>query len=309
MSLLAPARSLEADDRAEPLFDDDFLETLEYLHIIARRILSGQMKAERRSRQKGVSVEFADHRPYSPGDDFRFIDWNVYFRTENLFLKLFEEEEDLYIYLLLDCSGSIDFGVPYKFHYLRRLAAAIGYLGLAGLDRVFVVPFHHSLPTGAAGLLTLRGKGKVFRLLHFLETLKPGGPTNLSACMKTFAGSKRKRGLAVVLSDFYDENSVACLNALRYQKFEVFAIHCVSPQETNPELLGDLRLHDTETDRFRDVTLTESMLKRYRRTFDDYCANLERFCRTNQVGYVRCRTDLPFQDTIIRMLRRERFLQ
>ncbi|MDA7867321.1 DUF58 domain-containing protein, partial [Verrucomicrobia bacterium] len=137
------------DDRDSPLFGDNFLETLEYLHIIARKILSGQMKAERRSRQKGVSVEFADHRPYSPGDDFRFIDWNVFFRTEQLFLKLFEEEEDLHIYLLLDCSGSSDFGMPYKFHFLRRMAAAIGYLGLAGLDRVYVVPFTDSLPKTA----------------------------------------------------------------------------------------------------------------------------------------------------------------
>ncbi len=297
------------DDRAEPLFDDNFLETLEYLHIIARKILSGQMKAERRSRQKGVSVEFADHRPYSPGDDFRFIDWNVFFRTDNLFLKLFEEEEDLYIYILLDCSGSMDFGKPYKFHYIRRLAAAIGYLGLAGLDRVFIIPFSSALPKGAAQMLSARGKGKVFRMLDFLQGLKGTGPTNLSASLRTFAGSRRKRGLAIVLSDFYDANSMAGLNALRYQKFEVFAIHCVSPQETNPELLGDLRLHDTETGRFRDVTLTETLLKRYRRTFGEYCEGLEKFCRSSELGYVRCRTDRPFEEIIIQMLRKERFLQ
>jgi uncharacterized protein (DUF58 family) len=306
----APSSPAQIDDRKQPLFDDNFLETLEYLHIVARKILSGQMKAERRSRQKGVSVEFADHRPYAPGDDFRFIDWNVFFRTDNLFLKLFEEEEDLYIYILLDCSGSVDFGVPYKFHYLRRLAAAIGYLGLAGLDRVFIVPFSQTLPKGAASLLSLRGKGKVFRLLDFLENLKPSGPTNMNACMRAFAGSKRKRGLAVVLSDFYDDQgAIAALNALRYQKFEPFVIHCVSPQETNPELLGDLRLLDSETDRFRDVTLTAKLLRKYRETFDAYCSNIERFCRSRAIGYVRCRTDLPFQETIIQMLRREKFLQ
>ncbi|MEO5802960.1 MAG: DUF58 domain-containing protein [Verrucomicrobiota bacterium] len=307
MPLTTPAAAL--DDRAEPLFNDDFLETLEYLHIIARKILSGQLKAERRSRQKGVSVEFADHRPYSPGDDFRFIDWNLFFRTENLFLKLFEEEEDLSIYLLLDCSGSVDFGMPYKFHYLRRMTAALGYLGLAGLDRVFVVPFTDALPKGAAGLLSLRGKGKVFRMLKFLESLKPAGPTNLSACLKTFAASKRKRGLAVVLSDFYDERSIEGLNALRYQKFEVFVVHCISPQETNPELLGDLRLHDTETSRIREVTLTESLLRKYRQTFQNYCDTLENFCRKSEIGYVRARTDLPFQEVVIDMLRRKRFLQ
>lgn len=309
MPTLAPLLTAPLDDRDAPLFGDDFLETLEYLHIIARKILSGQLKAERRSRQKGVSVEFADHRPYSPGDDFRFIDWNVFFRTDNLFLKLFEEEEDLYIYLLLDCSGSVDFGQPYKFHYLRRLAAAIGYLGLASLDRVFVIPFTESLPASAAQQLAIRGKGKVFRLLHFLEKLKATGPTNLAHCMKTFAGSRRKRGLAVVLSDFYDKAATSGLNALRYQKFEVFVIHCVSPQEAEPHLLGDLRLHDTETGRFREVTLTESLLRRYRDAFGQYCASLEQFCRKSEIGYVRCRTDAPFQDIIIRMLRRERFLQ
>src|SRR6476660_7996430 len=113
-ALAAATPPTAADDRTSPLFDDNFLETLEYLHIIARKILSGQLKAERRSRQKGVSVEFADHRPYSPGDDFRFIDWSIFLRTEQLFLKLFEEEEDLHIYLLLDGSGSSDFGMPYK---------------------------------------------------------------------------------------------------------------------------------------------------------------------------------------------------
>jgi len=305
----ATPTGIQTDDRTSPVFGDDFLETLEYLHIVARKILSGQMKAERRSRTKGVSVEFADHRPYAPGDDFRFIDWSIFMRTEHLFLKLFEEEEDLHVYLLLDGSGSSDFGMPYKWHYLRRMAAAIGYLGLAGLDRIFVLPFGASLPKGAAQQLALRGKGKVFRLLHFLETLKATGPTDLGFCLKTFAGSKRKRGLAVVLSDFYDENAITGLNALRYQKFEVFVVHCVSPQETNPELFGDLRLHDTETGRFREVTLTEGLLKRYRQTFNEYCSNLEQFCRKSAIGYVRCRTDSPFEDTIIQMLRREKFLQ
>src|SRR6187399_3016043 len=131
----ATPTTLPTDDRGSPVFGDDFLETLEYLHIVARKILSGQMKAERRSRTKGVSVEFADHRPYAPGDDFRFIDWNVFLRTEQLFLKLFEEEEDLHISLLLDGSCSSAFGTPSTWHYLRRMAAAIGYLGLAGRDR------------------------------------------------------------------------------------------------------------------------------------------------------------------------------
>lgn len=298
------------DDRGQPLFDERFLETLEYLHIIARKILSGQMKAERRSRKKGISVEFADYRPYTPGDDYRFIDWNVFFRTDHLFLKLFEEEEDLTIYLLLDCSGSIDYGMPYKFHYLRRMAAAVGYLGLANLDRVCLVPFTNTLPESASKTLSLRGKGKIFRLLRFLEILEAAGPTDLNACLRAFAGSKRKRGLAVVLSDLYDTKGVIpALNSLRYQKFEVFVIHCVSPQETLPELFGDIRLLDSETQRFRDVTLTGKAMRRYREAFDEYCGTIERYCRSKAIGYVRCRTDMPFEDTVVRMLRHEKFMQ
>lgn len=298
------------DDRNEPLFGDGFMETLDYLHIVARKILSGQMKAERKSKQKGFSVEFADHRPYTPGDDFRFIDWNVFFRTEQLFLKLFEEEEDLQIYILLDCSGSMDFGMPYKFHYARRLAAAIGYLGLASHDRVHVLPFSTAIAQDAANTLRIRGKGKIFQLLRFLETRDAAGETNLATSLKTFAASKRKRGLAVVLSDLYDyEGVVNSINILRIQKFDPYVIHIVSPQEAEPELLGDLKLLDGESDRARDVTVTESMLKKYRTAFADYCAQLERFCRSKEIGYVRCRTEVPFQDTVVHMLRRGKLFQ
>jgi uncharacterized protein (DUF58 family) len=307
---MALATQPYVDDRNEPVFDEKFVEVLEYLHIIARKILSGQMKAERRSRQKGVSVEFMDHRPYAAGDDFRFIDWGVFFRTEQLFLKLFEEEEDLQIYLLLDCSGSMDYGMPYKWHYARRIAAAIGYLGLAQLDRVNVFPFAGTIAQSAADTLRIRGKGKVFRMLDFLESRTAKGVTDLHASLNTFAASRHKRGLAIVISDLYDTKGVmAALNALRFQKFEPYVVHIVSPQEADPALLGDLRLLDSETDRFRDVTLTEALLRKYRDAFGGYCESVERFCRSKEIGYVRCRTDVPFQDTVVHMLRRGKLLQ
>jgi len=304
------ATATDTKKTAEPLFDDNFLETLAYLNIIARKILSGQMKAERRSRQKGVSVEFADHRPYSPGDDFRFIDWSVYFRTDHLFLKLFEEEEDLHIYLLLDCSASMGFGDPDKFIYARRLAAAIAYLGLASMDRVHVIPFVDNVPAGAAESLRIRGKGKVFQLLHFLERCESGGVTDLQTTLQRFSTSKRKRGMAILISDLYDKDGVISgLNALRYQKFDPYVIHLVSPQEVAPELLGDLRLIDGETGRIRDVTLTEGLLKKYRKTFTEHGARMEKFCRSRAMGYARCVTSTPFQDTVVHMLRRGKLLQ
>lgn len=298
------------DDRNAPVFGERFIEVLDYLHIVARKILSGQLKAERRSKQKGVSVEFMDHRPYAPGDDFRFIDWAVFFRTEQLFLKLFEEQEDLHIYLLIDCSGSMDFGMPYKWHYARRLAAAIGYLGLAGLDRVHVMPFSKTVARSAAETLRIRGKGKVFRLLDFLSGLDAQGETDLTGALQGFAAGRHKRGLAVVISDLYDVNGVTgALSALRYQKFDPYVIHVVSPQEAQPELLGDLRLLDGETGRYRDVTLNERLLRRYREAFAGYCASVESLCRSKEIGYVRCRTDVPFQDAIVYMLRRGKLLQ
>jgi uncharacterized protein (DUF58 family) len=306
--MAAPAT--QAAQASEPLFDDDFLETLAYLNIIARKILSGQLKAERRSRQKGVSVEFADHRPYAPGDDFRFIDWSVYFRTDHLFLKLFEEEEDLHIYLLLDCSASMGFGDPDKFIYARRLAATIGYLGLASMDRIHVIPFVDSVPASAAETLRIRGKGKVFQLLHFLDACTSGGATDLQSTLQHFSASKRKRGMAILISDLYDKDGVIPgLNALRYQKFDPYVIHLVSPQEMAPELLGDLRLIDGETGRVRDVTLTEGLLKKYRQTFTEYGDRMEKFCRSRGMGYARCVTSTPFQDTVVHMLRRGKLLQ
>lgn len=310
MTAAAEARAALADDRGEPLFDARFMDLLEYLHVIARKILSGQIKAQRRSRKKGVSPEFADHRPYAPGDDFRFIDWAVFFRTDHLFLKLFEEEEDLHIYLLLDCSGSMDFGMPYKFHYARRLAAAIGYLGLAGLDRVHVLPFSGELARTSGDTLHLRGKGKIHRLMNFLEGCEAAGPTDLASAMGTLASGRHRRGLAVILSDLYDAEGVyRAINTLFYRKFEPYVIHIVSPQETDPTLLGDLRLIDTETGRQRDVTLNEGLLRRYRTVFGKHCDGVEHFCRARGIGYARCSTALPFQDAVLHMLRRGKLFQ
>ena len=306
----APPLQELVDDREEPVFPDDFLQRLAYLHLIARKVLSGELKAEHRSRKKGASIEFADHRPYSPGDDFRFIDWGVYFRTDHLFLKLFEEEEDLPIYILVDASGSMDFGMPYKWHYARRLAAAIAYLGLASMGRVMVVPFTTALPTRGTDWLRLRGKAKVYRLLDFLRGQEAAGETSLSGALTGLAQSKHKRGIAIVVSDLYDnEGLFEALNALRYQKFECFVAHVVSPQEAAPTLLGDVRLIDSETEAVRQVTLTESHLRAYSKRFAEWCASIETFCRQKEIGFVRCRTDIPFDETVVHMLRRGRLFQ
>src|SRR5271170_232508 len=154
------------------LFDSEFLKKLEYLSLISRRVFRGSLLAQRRTMQLGGGIEFADHREYTPGDDFRYLDWNLYARHEELLLKRFQEEEDLHVYLLLDCSRSMSFGTPPKFDLARQVTAALAYIALADLDRIAVVGFANEI---VADFPLTRGKGRVLSLLRFLEGLKPQG--------------------------------------------------------------------------------------------------------------------------------------
>src|SRR3954454_19632894 len=133
---------------ATQLLDPEVLHKLEQLGLVSRRISVGRMKGERKSKRRGSSVEFADHRNYSVGDDLRHIDWNVYGRLDKLFLKLFLEEEDLHFYTLLDTSLSMDFGEPTKLHYGKQVAAALAFIGLVNHDRVVLDSFAAGLSGG-----------------------------------------------------------------------------------------------------------------------------------------------------------------
>src|SRR5882762_10784720 len=128
-----------------PLLEPQFLARLEQLELVSRKIFMGRMKGERRSKRKGQSVEFADYRNYVVGDDLRHLDWNLYARLDRLFLRLFLEEEDLHVYLLIDNSLSMDFGTPSKLHLAKQIAAALGFVGLTNLDRVVVEAFNDKM--------------------------------------------------------------------------------------------------------------------------------------------------------------------
>ena len=185
-----------------PLFDKDFLTRLEYLSIVSRKVFRGQLMAQRRTKQMGGGIEFADHRQYTPGDDFRYVDWNLYARHDELLLKRFQEEEDLHVYLLLDCSRSMSTGDPPKFDLARQVTAALSYIALADLDRVSVYAF-------ADGVLNhfplTRGKARILSLMQFLESLTAdGAATNMTQLAEEFVIRAPRRGLALVLSDLYD---------------------------------------------------------------------------------------------------------
>jgi uncharacterized protein (DUF58 family) len=300
----APRR---AEARRAELFDDDFQKKLESLAIVSRRIFAGRMRAERRSKKKGSGVEFADHRDYTAGDDFRSVDWSIYQRFGKLLVRLYEEEEDLSIYFIVDASTSMSFGDGKKFDQARRLAAALAYVGLANLDRVTIVSATDAV---VARMPTTRGKGRIFKVFEFLSELAPGGTTDLGDAMKTFVAQHKRRGLAVLISDLYDPAGFERgINTLRFAKFEPFVLHVVDQREARPELKGDVRLYDCETGEEREVTVTDSLLDDMAQAFNDYQKSIERFCTSRQVPYFAADVGIPFDELVLRVFRRGGFLR
>src|SRR6058998_1565262 len=191
-----------AAPKNELLLDPGFMARLDQLDLISRKLLAGKMKGERRSKRRGQSVEFADYRNYVVGDDLRFIDWNIYARLDKLFLKLFLEEEDLSLYILVDVSKSCDYGEPHKALYMKQVAAALGYCGLVNYNRVHISAMADGIvaDTGA-----MRGRRRVAQMIDFVSKLQPQGSSHLSEACKRFALAHRHKGVCVIISDFFDK--------------------------------------------------------------------------------------------------------
>jgi len=291
----------------DELFGDDFQRKLDYLALVSKRVFAGRMRAERRTKKSGSGVEFADHRDYQPGDDFRYLDWNVYQRFERLLLRLYEEEEDLAIYLIVDASASMGFGSGEKLRYAKRLAAALAYVGLANLDRVSIIATNDKV---MERMPTTRGKARIFKVFRFLTALEPSGETNLGDALKTFVAQNKRRGLAVLLSDLYDpEGFEKGINVLRYNKFEPFVVHILDPADAKPKLQGDVLLYDCETGDEREVTVTPKVLERFAAAHQEYVQGIARFCGSHQVSHIEASIAVPFDELILRVFRRGGFLR
>jgi uncharacterized protein (DUF58 family) len=289
------------------LFDDEFLKKLEYLSILSKRLFTGQLKAERRAKRRGTGLEFADYRQYVAGDDFRHLDWKAYLRLNKLILRLFEEEEDLPIYMFVDASQSMSYGNPSKFDYARRVAAALCYIGLSNLDRVNVVGYANKVK---GELQPQRGKGRIFRVFRFLEEMTTGGETNARESFKTYCTETRRRGLCVVVSDFFDTSGFQSgLDILRHFKHDIFILHVASHEEVEPALKGELVLVDSENNVSREVTVTPSLLASYKAEYHRFCTEIESYCSKYQLGYVRTVTDFPFEELVLKVFRQGRFLK
>ncbi|MBR4986179.1 MAG: DUF58 domain-containing protein [Proteobacteria bacterium] len=289
------------------LFDEAFLKKIEYLYVMSKKVFTGRLRAERKTRKVASGIEFADHRNYAPGDDFRALDWRVYGRTEKLLVRLFEEKEDLMIYFLIDCSKSMQFADEAKLNYAKQMAAALGYIGLCNQDHVSFLAFNDKV---IERLPPTSGRGQIFKIFNFLEKLKSDGATSFEDAFKTFASENRRRGVAVVISDFYNPGGYEkALNFLHYQQFETYVVHVVDEREFDLKVHGDVSLVDEETGEQVDLTMTPSLMNQYRKAFDALCLRMESYCVARRMLYFRTPVSTPFDEIVLKVFRAGGFLK
>lgn len=278
----------------------DFLKRLEMLYLLARKVVGGDLKADRRSNRKGSGILFADYAEYSLGDDYRSIDWNIYARMESLVVKLFEVEEDTAISILVDTSRSMS---PPKALHARKLAAALGYIALANADRLTLYGFGDAIDPI---LQTCHGKGKLLPMLHALgHAPTTGAASRFNAAMRTFASRHKRRGIAVVISDFlFPDGYSDGLKRLQFAKQDIFCIQVLDPAEMTCANRGDVDLHCIETGQTRRITVTPQDVRRFEQAFRDWNAALAAECIRRKVGLVSTTIDIPFEDIIQHILRR-----
>lgn len=297
----------------QQLLDSQFMARLDQLDLLSRKMLAGKMKGERRSKRRGQSVEFADYRNYVVGDDLRFIDWNIYARLDKLFLKMFLEEEDLSLYVLVDTSLSMDWPRTgdkarevNKLFYAKKLAAALGYIGLVNYNRVNVVALSDNVVAETGGM---RGRRRVAQMLDFVSSLQPVGASNFAAACKRFAMANRGKGVCVVVSDFYDKSGFETgLRYLASGKYDLFAVQILSPTEIEPDLQGDLNLTDIEDADKAEVSITQPLIKRYKANLNAYCLSLKEYVTRRGGTYLFTNTNVPFETVVLNYLRERRLL-
>jgi uncharacterized protein (DUF58 family) len=299
------------------LLTPELLRRLEQFQLLAARRAKSTSRGERRSRARGQSVEFADHRSYVPGDDFRYLDWNLYGRLDRLFLKLYEEERELPVRIFLDASESMTFGEPRKFDFARQVAAAVGYVALSGFDRVSVIPFPDMVNgsdiepvmrakelAARGGLRSVRGKKSAIPFFQNLTALTASGAANLNEALRRGALEARQAGVAVVLSDFLDPAGYeAGLTALVGRGFQVDLVQILAPEEISPSTFGDLRLVDSETGGIQEVTFGRYRLKTYQQTVQNFMQRLREYCKGRGINFFTASSKTPLEELLLKQLR------
>jgi len=305
--------------KLEDLLSSKELSRLDPLDLASRRVFFGKLKGERRSKKRGHSVEFADHRPYVSGDDLRHIDWNIFGRLDRLFLKLFLEEEDLSLHVVLDASASSDCGEPNKYHFMQRCAMALGYVGLVNLNRVAATIMSGvdadaevdrskpatTPPSLVRALRDLRGRRRVHDLARFLCATRPAGTLSFRAAAERIAISRRGKGVMIIFSDFFFKDGYEDgLRILSGHGYDLILVQVLSPQELEPPIKGDLRLKDIEDADTAEVTISAPLLKRYQANLAAYCQKLREFALRRDMALLTVKSDTPVDALVADQLRR-----
>ena len=292
----------------EDLLEPALIARIEHLDLTSRKIFSGKMLGERRSKRRGQSVEFADHRPYVHGDDLRRIDWNIFGRLDRLFMKLFLEEEDLGLHLVIDASESCDCGEPSKFLFMQKAAMALGYIGLVNLNRVAASAM------GGPGIVSsvrdLRGRRRLQDLSRWICSIEPSGWFSFRQAAERIALTRRGKGVMVVMSDFFFKDGFESgLRLLAGHGYDLVCLQVLSPQELDPPITGDLRLKDVEDGDLAEVTISAPLLKRYKANLGAYCAELQGFCARRDIQFATVRSDTPVDALVLDHLRKRGVLK
>lgn len=284
------------------LLDPQFMARLDQLDVMSRKVLAGKLKGERRSKRRGQSVEFADYRNYVAGDDLRFIDWNSYARLDRLFLKLFQEEEDLHFYALIDASASMNFGTPTKLEYAKQLAAALSFIGLIRGDRARIETLGQS-PRAPGPIL--RGRRSMWRMMDYLAGIEAGEQVSLLQGVKNFCLRNSGKGILLLITDLMDKTGYeSALRFLVSQQMDVYVIQVLSAEEIDPDIKGDLKLVDCEDQDFAEVTASAPLIARYKRTLNAFVDGARTFCNRRGMNYLLARTDVPVDQLVSGYLRK-----
>jgi len=289
------------------LLDPVFMSRLDTLDVLSRKILQGKLQGERRSKRRGQSVEFADHRPYVAGDDLRFVDWNVYGRLEQLFLKLYLEEQDLTVHIVADASASMSFGEPSKELFIKKLTAALGYVSLVNNNRVTISFIADGV---TAQLANMRGRNYLNNMAECLLTTDCDGPSNFDSACRQLAAGRIGSGVMVVLSDFlFKEGYDSGLRRLIGRQYDLYAIQVLCPQELSPKISGELKLIDIEDADAAEITVSAALSKYYKRNLTAYCNELKDFCTRRGAVYVLANSADSVESLVLNYLRRIRLLR
>lgn len=290
------------DPRPSSLFDEDFLRKLDLLQLLFRRNVVGRREGDRPGRQRGGRAEFADYREYSPGDELRYLDWNVLARTERLFVKQFTKQESVLVSVLVDASASMGLGGPRKLDHAKRLAAAFAYLALGDRNQAMLGAFADAEVRWSP---RLAGKPDVGALAAFLEPIGAAGRTDLFAALRAFGDRVAERSLLIVISDLLEAGQgQRGLRLLGARRLDLAVLHVLSPQELHPPAVGPARLTDCETGEGESLEVDDETLRLYADRLNAFCEGWRAFCQRHDVRYVQTSSGEPFEECVLDTLRR-----